>query len=66
MGPTFDLLTAEVRGCSVRAAHLPADPRPILQMHPAARILIAGQSPGRKVHESGIPFDDASGERLLL
>ena len=36
----------------------------MLQVHPAARILIAGQAPGRKVHESGVPFDDASGERL--
>ena len=39
-------------------------PRPVLQVHPKARILIAGQAPGRKVHESGIPFDDASGNRL--
>jgi uracil-DNA glycosylase len=36
----------------------------VLQVHPAARNLIAGQAPGRKVHESGVPFDDASGERL--
>jgi uracil-DNA glycosylase len=36
----------------------------VVQVHPLARILIAGQAPGRKVHESGIPFDDASGERL--
>jgi uracil-DNA glycosylase len=36
----------------------------VLQIHPDARILIAGQAPGRKVHESGIPFDDASGKRL--
>lgn len=60
----FDALTAEVRGCTVCAAHLCAGPRPVLQVHPAARILIAGQAPGRKVHESGVPFDDASGERL--
>ena len=33
-------------------------------MHPKARILIAGQAPGKKVHESGVPFDDASGKRL--
>ena len=60
----FDALTAEVRGCTVCAAHLPSGPRPVLQVHPAARILIAGQAPGRKVHASGVPFDDASGERL--
>lgn len=39
-------------------------PRPVLQASPQARLLIAGQAPGRKVHESGVPFDDASGERL--
>jgi uracil-DNA glycosylase len=38
--------------------------RPVLQVHPAARILVVGQAPGVKVHNSGIPFDDASGERL--
>jgi uracil-DNA glycosylase len=38
--------------------------RPVLQLQPSARILIAGQAPGRKVHASGIPFDDASGDRL--
>jgi uracil-DNA glycosylase len=38
--------------------------RPVLQAHPQARVLIAGQAPGRSVHNSGIPFDDASGERL--
>lgn len=46
------------------AAHLPLGPRPVLQVHRSAKILIAGQAPGRKVHESGVPFDDASGERL--
>jgi uracil-DNA glycosylase len=39
-------------------------PRPVVQVHPSARILIAGQAPGRKVHETGVPFNDASGERL--
>jgi len=57
-------LLAEVRACSLCARHLPLGPRPILQLHPAARILIAGQAPGRKVHESGVPFADASGDRL--
>lgn len=38
--------------------------RPVFQIHPKAKILIAGQAPGIKVHESGIPFDDASGNRL--
>jgi uracil-DNA glycosylase len=53
-----------VRACTLCADHLPHGPRPVLQMDTRARILIAGQAPGRKVHASGIPFDDASGERL--
>ncbi len=60
----FASLMNEVRACTICAAHLPHGPRPILQLHPKARLLIAGQAPGRKVHESGTPFDDASGERL--
>lgn len=60
----LDMLLADVRACTLCAAHLPLGPRPVLQLHHAARILIAGQAPGRKVHESGVPFDDASGERL--
>ena len=43
---------------------IPLGPRPVLQVHPRAKILIAGQAPGRRVHESGIPFDDPSGDRL--
>lgn len=58
------VLLAEVRACSLCAQHLPLGPRPVLQFHAAARILIAGQAPGRKVHESGVPFNDASGDRL--
>lgn len=60
----FVTLLAEVRACTLCEKHLAHGVRPVLQMHPGARILIAGQAPGRKVHESGIPFDDASGERL--
>lgn len=50
--------------CEICAADLPLGPRPVLQAGAAARILIAGQAPGRKVHASGVPFCDASGERL--
>jgi len=57
-------LLKEVRGCSICSEHLPLGPRPVLQLHPRARILVAGQAPGRKVHDSGIPFADASGNRL--
>lgn len=54
----------DVRSCTICASHLPLGPRPIVQVHAESRILIAGQAPGRKVHESGVPFDDASGDRL--
>ena len=57
-------LLQEVRACTICAAHLPIPPRPVLQAGAAARILIAGQAPGRKVAASGVPFDDASGDRL--
>jgi len=53
-----------VRACTACEANLPAGPRPVLQAHAAARVLIAAQAPGRKVHATGVPFDDASGERL--
>ena len=62
--PTLVTLLKQVRACTLCAEHLPLGPRPILQVHPSARILIVGQAPGRKVHETGIPFNDASGERL--
>lgn len=61
---TLPSLLKEVRACTLCADVLPHGPRPVVQVHPAARILIAGQAPGRKVHDSGVPFDDASGERL--
>ena len=61
---SFTSLMTEVRACRICEAHLPLGPRPVLQLHPQARILIAGQAPGRKVHDSGVPFDDASGNRL--
>ena len=57
-------LLTQVHACTLCTAHLPLGPRPVLQMHASARLLIVGQAPGRKVHASGVPFDDASGERL--
>ncbi len=57
-------LLAEVRACRICAADLPVPPRPVLQFHPDAPILIASQAPGRIVHETGIPFNDRSGDRL--
>lgn len=60
----FESLIAEVRACTICSSHLPHGVRPVVQFHPDARLLIAGQAPGRKVHASGIPFDDVSGNRL--
>lgn len=60
----FTSLLRDVRRCTICSEHLPLGPRPVLQLLPQARILVAGQAPGRRVHESGVPFDDASGDRL--
>lgn len=57
-------LLAEVRACRICADSLPLGPRPVVQADSSARILIVGQAPGLKVHETGIPFNDPSGDRL--
>ena len=57
-------LIEEVRACTICAPHLEHGVRPVFQIDSKAKILVAGQAPGRKVHESGIPFEDASGDRL--
>lgn len=57
-------LLTEVRACALCTEHLPLGPRPVVQLHPSARLLIAGQAPGRKVHQTGVLFNDASGDRL--
>ncbi len=61
---TFGSLLASVRSCTLCAKELDHGVRPVLQIHQAARVLIAGQAPGSKVHATGVPFDDPSGERL--
>ena len=61
--PLTELLR-DVRACTQCAAHLADGVRPVLQVGRNARILVAGQAPGRKVHASGVPFEDANGERL--
>ncbi len=55
---------AEVRACRVCAAALPLGPRPVLRVTRTARLLIVGQAPGTRVHDTGIPWNDASGDRL--
>ncbi len=64
MAQAFDQLLAAIRRCSVCAAHLPQGPRPIVQAAVGARIVIVGQAPGSKVHMSGVPWQDDSGDRL--
>jgi len=54
----------EVRGCFICMPHLPMGPNPVFRIHPKAKILIAGQAPGIRVHKTGIPFNDPSGVRL--
>ena len=57
-------LHAAIAGCTLCAPHLPLGPRPIVQFSPTSRLLIIGQAPGTKVHASGTPWDDDSGDRL--
>ena len=64
MKRSLDRLLVDVRACEVCAQHLPSGPRPIVQVGPTAPIVIIGQAPGRRVHETGIPWDDPSGDRL--
>ena len=57
-------LRGEIAACRVCAAHLAAGPRPIVRLSATAKILIIGQAPGAKVHASGTPWQDDSGDRL--
>lgn len=59
-------LLKEVRACRLCEAHLPLGPQPILRANASAKILIVGQAPGRRVHATGIPWNDPSGDRLRL
>jgi len=61
---TFDSLLSDVRACTACIDVLPMGARPVIQLSPTARILIASQAPGTKVHRSGIPFSDPSGDQL--
>ena len=63
-------LAGQVRACRLcrdsprYGASLPHEPRPVLRVSTSARLLIAGQAPGIRVHDSGVPFNDPSGDRL--
>ena len=64
--PAVDLgdLLASIRACRACAGEWPHEPRPVVTVKPTTRLLLCGQAPGRRVHESGLPFDDPSGDRL--
>lgn len=62
--PDLEMLLDAVRACRACASGLPLGPRPVLRASASARILIVGQAPGLRVHTTGIPWDDPSGERL--
>jgi uracil-DNA glycosylase len=61
---SLDTVLAEIRACRACAGELAHEPRPVVRVRAEARLLICGQAPGRRVHESGLPFDDPSGDRL--
>ena len=61
---SLDAVLADIRACRACAPELPHEPRPVVRVGPATRLLICGQAPGRLVHESGLPFTDPSGDRL--
>ena len=61
---SLDTVLAEIRACRACADQLAHEPRPVVRVSAQTRLLICGQAPGRRVHESGLPFDDPSGDRL--
>lgn len=64
MSETFNDIKQAILTCHSCADTLPYPPKPIIQIHPDAKLLIAGQAPGKKTHDIGRPFDDLSGDRL--
>ncbi len=60
----MDKLLKKIRRCEVCKEHLPLGPRPVVQLSLFSKVVIIGQAPGRKVHETGIPWNDASGNKL--
>ena len=64
MSTSLSKLVKEIRSCALCTEFLPLGPRPVVQVGASAKILIVGQAPGRRVHETGVPFVDPSGDRL--
>ena len=60
----MDDLLRKISACEECKANLPLGPRPVMAAHPDSKIIIIGQAPGKKVHESGIPWNDPSGNQL--
>lgn len=61
---SLEAVLADIAACRACAPELAHEPRPVVRVTPATRLLICGQAPGRRVHESGVPFTDPSGDRL--
>ncbi|WP_133408407.1 uracil-DNA glycosylase family protein [Parashewanella tropica] len=66
MKSELEQLLEKIARCQICAEHLPFEPKPVVQASTQAKILIAGQAPGMKVQQTGIPFNDPSGDRLRL
>ena len=64
MTTDLNAVLADIRACRACRGELPHEPRPVVRVFPETRLLICGQAPGRRVHESGMPFTDPSGDRL--
>ena len=60
----MNTLLNKILQCEVCKKFLPIEPRPVVQLNPFSKIIIIGQAPGRRVHETGIPWNDASGKKL--
>jgi uracil-DNA glycosylase len=62
--PDLDAVLRDIRACRACAGEFGHEPRPVIWVGCETRLLICGQAPGRRVHESGRPFTDSSGDRL--
>ncbi len=63
--PSFEAFAREVRACRLcRGVYFDHEPRLVFQAEPGAKLLLVGQAPGRRVHETGLPFNDPSGDNL--
>lgn len=60
----MEKLLSDIKQCTLCANHLPLGPNPVLRADPRSKILIIGQAPGTKVHKTGIPWNDPSGDQL--